>query len=59
MRLILASSSPRRRELLVQVGLVFDVMPAHIFRFVAPSIEEITLDPAETDPETHKPEDNE
>jgi septum formation protein len=30
MRLILASSSPRRRELLAQVGLVFDVMPAHI-----------------------------
>lgn len=30
MRLILASSSPRRRELLTQVGLIFDVMPAHI-----------------------------
>ena len=41
------------------VALRPDVMPAHIFRFVAPSIEEITLDPAETDPETHKPEDNE
>lgn len=30
MRLILASSSPRRRELLAQVGLTFDVIPAHI-----------------------------
>lgn len=29
-RLILASSSPRRRELLMQVGLEFDVIPAHI-----------------------------
>jgi septum formation protein len=28
--LILASSSPRRRELLTQAGLVFDVEPAHI-----------------------------
>lgn len=30
MRLILASSSPRRRELLAQVALSFDVIPAHI-----------------------------
>jgi len=30
MRLILASSSPRRRELLAQIGLAFDVIPAHI-----------------------------
>ena len=30
MRLILASSSPRRRELLAQVGLTFEVIPAHI-----------------------------
>ena len=30
MRLILASSSPRRRELLAQAGLTFDVIPAHI-----------------------------
>jgi septum formation protein len=30
MRLILASSSPRRRELLTQVALTFDVVPAHI-----------------------------
>jgi septum formation protein len=29
-RLILASASPRRRELLVQAGLCFDVLPAHI-----------------------------
>lgn len=29
-RLILASSSPRRRELLMQIGLQFDVIPAHI-----------------------------
>ena len=41
------------------VALRPDVMPAHIFRFVAPSIEEITLDPAETGTEEHKPEDNE
>jgi septum formation protein len=30
MRLILASASPRRRELLTQIGLRFDVIPAHI-----------------------------
>jgi len=30
MRLILASASPRRRELLTQAGLSFDVVPAHI-----------------------------
>lgn len=29
-RLILASASPRRRELLAQVGLEFEVAPAHI-----------------------------
>jgi septum formation protein len=29
-RLILASSSPRRRELLTQIGLDFHVLPAHI-----------------------------
>jgi septum formation protein len=29
-RLILASSSPRRRELLVQIGLEFQVLPAYI-----------------------------
>jgi len=29
-RLILASASPRRRELLAQIGLTFDVIPAHI-----------------------------
>lgn len=29
-RLILASASPRRRELLTQVGLRFEVIPAHI-----------------------------
>ena len=29
-RLILASSSPRRRELLAQIGLDFEVLPAHI-----------------------------
>jgi septum formation protein len=29
-RLILASASPRRRELLMQIGLEFDVVPAHI-----------------------------
>lgn len=30
MRLILASASPRRRELLAQIGLRFEVIPAHI-----------------------------
>ena len=30
MRLVLASSSPRRHELLAQIGLTFDVIPAHI-----------------------------
>jgi len=30
MRLILASASPRRRELLAQAGVRFDVLPAHI-----------------------------
>jgi septum formation protein len=30
MQLILASASPRRRELLAQIGLRFDVVPAHI-----------------------------
>jgi septum formation protein len=29
-RLILASASPRRRELLTQAGLRFDVLPAHV-----------------------------
>ena len=29
-RLVLASASPRRRELLAQAGFVFDVIPAHI-----------------------------
>ena len=30
MQLILASASPRRRELLTQIGLAFEVIPAHI-----------------------------
>jgi len=30
LRLILASGSPARRELLERAGLTFDVMPAHI-----------------------------
>jgi septum formation protein len=30
MRLILASASPRRRELLLDAGFVFDVEPAHV-----------------------------
>lgn len=29
-RIILASASPRRRELLAQIGLKFDIMPSHI-----------------------------
>ena len=37
MRLILASSSPRRRELLTQIGLTFDVIPAHIDETRRPS----------------------
>lgn len=30
MRLVLASASPRRRELLIQAGFTFEVLPAHI-----------------------------
>ena len=30
MKLILASSSPRRRELLTSIGLEFDVIPSHV-----------------------------
>jgi septum formation protein len=30
MRLVLASASPRRRELLTQAGFRFDISPAHI-----------------------------
>ena len=30
MRLILASASPRRRELLAQAGYEFEVRPAHV-----------------------------
>jgi starch synthase (maltosyl-transferring) len=41
------------------VALRPDVMPAHIFRLLSSSIAEVTLNPAETGPETHKPEDNE
>ena len=29
-RIVLASASPRRRELLKQIGLTFDIMPSHI-----------------------------
>lgn len=29
-RIVLASASPRRRELLKQIGLKFDIMPSHI-----------------------------
>ena len=29
-RIILASASPRRRELLKQMGLEFEVMPSHV-----------------------------
>jgi len=35
-RLILASASPRRRELLTQVGFRFEVIPAHINEDVRP-----------------------
>jgi septum formation protein len=35
--LILASSSPRRRELLAQIGLTFEVLPAHIDETRRPS----------------------
>jgi septum formation protein len=37
MRLILASASPRRRELLAQIGLRFEVLPAHIDETRRPS----------------------
>ena len=30
LNLVLASASPRRRELLTQAGFVFEVRPAHI-----------------------------
>jgi septum formation protein len=36
-RLILASASPRRRELLTQAGLRFDIVPAHIDESRRPS----------------------
>ncbi|MBI2515500.1 MAG: septum formation protein Maf [Opitutae bacterium] len=35
-RLILASASPRRRELLAQLGVPFDVMPAEVTEHEAP-----------------------
>jgi septum formation protein len=37
MTLILASASPRRRDLLLQAGLRFDVLPAHIDESLRPS----------------------
>ncbi len=37
MRLILASASPRRRELLTQAGFSFEVQPAHIPEDLLPS----------------------
>jgi septum formation protein len=37
MTLILASASPRRRELLAQAGLRFDVLPAHIDETLQPN----------------------
>ena len=36
MRLVLASASPRRRELLTQAGFRFDISPAHIPEDVSP-----------------------
>jgi len=35
-RLILASASPRRRELLAQLGLPFEVLPAEVTEYEAP-----------------------
>jgi len=37
MTLILASASPRRRDLLIQAGLRFDVLPAHIDESLHPN----------------------
>jgi septum formation protein len=37
MTLILASASPRRRDLLTQVGLRFDILPAHIDETLHPN----------------------
>lgn len=36
MRIVLASASPRRRELLAQLGFVFEVVPANLDESVAP-----------------------
>jgi septum formation protein len=41
-RLILASASPRRRELLTQAGYTFEVQPAHINEDLAPEEDPIT-----------------
>jgi len=41
------------------VALRPDIMPAHIFRLVRPSNGETTLNPAVTEPEANKPEENE
>ncbi len=41
------------------VALRPDTMPAHIFRLIRPSNGETTLNPAVTEPETNKPEENE
>jgi starch synthase (maltosyl-transferring) len=41
------------------VALRPDVMPAHIFRLIRPSNGETTLNPAVTQPEANKPEENE
>src|SRR5450432_3982077 len=35
-RLILASASPRRRELLGQLGVAFEVIPAEVIEYEAP-----------------------
>ena len=41
-RLILASASPRRRELLAQAGFTFDVQPAHVNEDPLPDEDPIT-----------------
>jgi nucleoside triphosphate pyrophosphatase len=37
-RLVLASASPRRRELLVRLGLVFDVVPSRVAEWTPPGL---------------------
>jgi septum formation protein len=54
MTLILASASPRRRDLLTQAGLRFDILPAHIDETLRPNesptayVQRLALEKAQT-----------